>query len=333
MQISVVIPTRNRRDSLLRLLHSIQKSEYPLKEVVIVDSSEECITTEDLSSFKWHVRILSSAPAVCIQRNIGIEAAQGEWVLLCDDDVELPADYLKKLVAHSFCYPTAGAITGSILQPDLDTRWVDAYPVQSTFDLLYRCIFGLSIWGPIQVKENILTRAVIERYKRKGNNLSRAGWPLVTDMDGTFFRTPFFGLGVCLIKKSWLINSPYDEVLDPNGYGDNFGVAAGFPEEGIHVLRTTSVYHYREHINRPDQASQFYRRILALHYFIVTKLEQRVSKIAFFWSLIGLLAAFVFKLRLQMIYACGKLFWIICVVTNPYLKGKRRHQKAVTPIL
>jgi hypothetical protein len=42
------------------------------------------------------------------------------------------------------------------------------------------------------------------------------------------------------VRRQWLIRSPFDEVLDPHGIGDNYGVAFGFPSK-IHVLNSAWV--------------------------------------------------------------------------------------------
>lgn len=332
--ISVVIPTYNRPHSLERVLRSVQQFTYPISEVIVVDAGEHPITDSQLKQFGLNARVIMSRPSVCVQRNIGIKAATGEWILLCDDDLEFPSDYLNKLAEHAKVHPDAGAISGLVLQRDgPDEPWTGEYPVRSASDLLYRYTFGLSMWGRICVKENLFTRPILKWYQRKGNGLSKAGWPIVTDFNGNFFRTPFFGLGACLIKRKWLIDSPYDEALDKNGYGDNFGVAASFPHEGIHVLNQAPVHHYRDEVNRPNSSVQFYKRILALHYFIVYKLQSRVSLFAFYWSIIGLSIAFIIKLRFRMFWASLKLFTVFLFGKNPYIKGKASSNGVVTPIL
>jgi glycosyltransferase involved in cell wall biosynthesis len=47
------------------------------------------------------IQYILSEKSVCIQRNIGIRKAETPWVFLCDDDVEVPPDYLQQLVAHA----------------------------------------------------------------------------------------------------------------------------------------------------------------------------------------------------------------------------------------
>ena len=52
IEISVVIPTCNRKDRLMSLLHNLEQSTYPLKEVIIVDSGEDRLSEMECSFFK-----------------------------------------------------------------------------------------------------------------------------------------------------------------------------------------------------------------------------------------------------------------------------------------
>jgi len=80
-----------------------------------------------------------------------------------------------------------------------------------------------------------------------------------------------YSLGASLVKKEWLLQSPFDEVLDRYGIGENYGVIAGFPTSSIHVLNNTFVCHHQEPANRLQKPLQYYRRVLALDYFIHSK--------------------------------------------------------------
>src|SRR6185295_17891110 len=97
-----------------------------------------------------------------------------------------------------------------------------------------------------------------------------AGWPVITDFSGDFFITPVYGLGASVVGREWLLLSPYEELLDRHGIGDNYGVAMSFPVTGIHVLNNAFVYHHQEPANRLQRPLQYLRRVFALDYFIRT---------------------------------------------------------------
>jgi glycosyltransferase involved in cell wall biosynthesis len=331
MELSVVIPTYNRKSVLLTLLGTINNQSYPIHEVIVVDSGTDRLTAAELNSFKnITIRYIGSPASVCMQRNTGIAMAKTPWVFLCDDDLEVPANYLSVLMTHALAHPDAGAMSGLVLQKDTG-EWMEQFPVTSAIKLWIQFIFQLSIWGEIKCK-GFFVNSIKQYYRKKGNHLSRAGWPVITEFSGDYFRTPVYGLGASVVKRSWLVNSPYEEVLDPHGIGDNYGVATGFPSEGIHVVRDAYVYHHKVVQNRLQAPVQYYRRGLALDYFLQTKKELRhINRGWFLWSLLG---NFILLYRNgTMVRANLKLFVKILSGKNPYILGKRAGSKAVTPQL
>jgi glycosyltransferase involved in cell wall biosynthesis len=327
MQISIVIPTCNRKASLLQVLQSLSASSYPLREIIVVDSGEERLAATELELFsRFPVRYLFSEKSVCIQRNIGIREAKSEWVFLCDDDVEMPADYIGKLAAHAEKY-NAGAVSGQWLQKQ-DNGWQASWPELSSFRLLWKYIFGLSVWGAIKCGPAWLKRC----YNRKGNHITKAGWPVITQMSGEFYITPVYTLGASLVKRDWLLQSPFDEVLDRNGIGDNYGVAMGFPEMGIHIVHDALVYHHRAPVNRLKRSLQYYRRALALDYFARTKKNLRhVKRLWILWSLFGNLLTFIWAREGALIKASLKAMVKIMSANNPYYKSSVEGGQVIEP--
>jgi len=335
MNISVVIPTCNRTSNLLALLKNLNDSTFHLYEVIIVDSGEERLPAQEYSVFKnLQIQHLYSEKSVCIQRNLGITKAISEWILLCDDDIEIPNDYLQKLISHINLYPDTGAVSGNWLQLEKN-EWKATYPEKSAIGLFWKFIFQLSIWGEINCSENnMLIKKIKQYYNRKGNHISNAGWPVVTDFSGEYFITPVYSLGASLIKKDWLLHSPFDEVLDRHGIGDNYGVIMSFPDSHIHVLNNTFVYHHQEPVNRLQKPLQFYRRTLALDYFIKTKDNLKKIKTRWLaWSITGNLIRFIFSANGMLIKAAIKSIIKIVSGNNPYYKAAKEKRKVVEPLL
>jgi GT2 family glycosyltransferase len=328
MQISVIIPTCNRKARLLQTLQSLNGIAYPVQEVIIVDSGEERLVSADLECFSnLKIEYLSSEKSVCIQRNKGIQHAKTGWIFLCDDDVEVPPDYLDKLAAHAEKYD-AGAVSGQWMQPSEKEGWQSSWPEVSSFHLFRKYLFQLSIWGEIKTRSNFITRY----YERKGNHISKAGWPVITQMSGEYFVTPVYTLGASLIKRDWLMQSPFDEVLDPHGIGDNYGVALGFPVAGIHIVNGAHVLHHHVQANRLKRSLQYYRRALALDYFAKTKKNLRhVRKRWILWSLYGNLLSFLWAGDRLLIKASFNAIRIIIRGKNPYYTASREGRKIIEP--
>lgn len=329
MQISVVIPTCNRKSRLLSLLANLNNSSWPVAEVIVVDSGNQRLSPADCAVFhRLKIVYEDAARSVCIQRNTGIRKAQAPWVLLCDDDMEVPVDYIRQLVDHLETHPDTGAVSGLVLQQEKG-EWTAQYPQKSARWLAWTWFFQLSIWGPITVQsKNPLIRRIRNYYQRKGNHISKAGWPVITDFSGDYFTTPLYGLGACLVKKTWLETSPFDEVLDRYGMGDNYGVALGFPGKGIDVLTKAHVYHHQEPANRLARPLQYSRRALALDYFISTRNFGLSSRPWLLWSLTGRLLGYIFSRDRVMIRPALTTIKAILTGDNPYIvAGKPWHEK------
>lgn len=286
-EISVVIATRNRQESLQRTLDSLSQQTLLPKEIIIVDASDSRPSVKIPTSaipVKW----LFTRPSVCAQRNLGIREACTDWIFICDDDIELERNHFFDLSNYcennSFC-----AAAGLLLQKEKE-KWVKNYPVTKISLLIWRFIFQQSIWGEIHVNASGLSKPIINIlksfYRKRGNFQTLAGWPLITDWNETGFKTKFFSLGATLIKKEWLLASPFDEALDSHGIGDNYGVALKFPGM-IHVLSSTYALHHKAEENRLSEVSTRTKRILALNYFQRKNLAGIKTRAFFFWSLIG----------------------------------------------
>lgn len=321
MDVSVVIPTYNRRDRLLSVLQDLGRSTHPIRETLIVDASDQKVAPEDLAGLSHlHIRILPSRPSVCVQRNLGIREARGAWIFLCDDDLQVPPDYLAKLAGHVQAHPEGGAVSGLVMEWHEGT-WCSSFPVTSSLNLLWTYLFQLSVWGQIDARGPLVDK-IAQWYRRRGNHISPAGWPVIVDFSGDFFRTPIYGLGASVVRRDWLLQSPYDERLESHGIGDNYGVALGFPPEGIHVVTDAFVRHLRADANRLPEAKGYALRLFALHYFITSHKEPTDVRSAFFlWSLLGQLVfhASVGDRRL----ARAGLAALIAILrgSNPYLKA------------
>lgn len=334
MPISVVIPTCNRRSRLLFLLESLHHSTYPFLEVIIVDSGNDRLTPSDYERYKnLSIQYILSPASVCIQRNIGIKKARAPWIFLCDDDIEVPSDYIQRLTGHLQDHPETGAVSGLFLQLEGD-RWTAQYPLHATFSLLLTFIFQWSVWGAIiPRRNNFLTRSIQKYYQRKGNHISKAGWPVLTDFGDSshYFITPLYSLGACLVKRDWLLQSPYDEVLDRHGMGDNYGVALGFPGHRIDVLNQAFVYHHREAANRLQRPLQYFRRVLALDYFINQQRLPHTKRSWLLWSLTGKLLTFILTRDWRMIRPLWKAIRTIAIGRNPYILAARIGKKVTEP--
>ena len=87
---SLVIPTRNRSNSLLKTLNQLKKFNIKFKEILVIDSSDKF----DKFFFKkickkYSVKFYRSEPSTSLQRNIGLKLRnkKSQFVMFLDDDI------------------------------------------------------------------------------------------------------------------------------------------------------------------------------------------------------------------------------------------------------
>ena len=127
-QISVVIPTRNRRDVLIRVLKKLamQACRPELFEIVLVDDNSNDGTYDEIirsfSKSKTHINyILQKQSGAGAARNRGVREAQGDWILFLDADLIPEQDVIERhLRFHLTQCDALTCLMGAVeMSPDL----------------------------------------------------------------------------------------------------------------------------------------------------------------------------------------------------------------------
>ena len=99
MDISVIIPTYNRRNTLPRAVESVLNQTYKPIEIIVVDDGSTDGTKEMFSEMYPLVRYIYQVNSgVSSARNTGIKSASGDWIALLDSDDEWLPDKLDRQV-------------------------------------------------------------------------------------------------------------------------------------------------------------------------------------------------------------------------------------------
>jgi glycosyltransferase involved in cell wall biosynthesis len=133
--ISVVTPTLNRPEEVRALLTNLAAQQHVPLEVVLVDaggrlSETRVVVQEMLSVLPYKVIYILNDRGTAIQRNVGIDAAQGELVAFIDDDMLLESNFLTRIV-EAFSQDqerrvaaVAGYVTNQYFDAATSRRWV-----------------------------------------------------------------------------------------------------------------------------------------------------------------------------------------------------------------
>jgi glycosyltransferase involved in cell wall biosynthesis len=113
-KVSIIVPTRNRRDWLYQALRSVREQTWPDKEIVVVDEASTDDTVTMLEANFPEARLVrhETARGPSAARNSGVTAATGKWILFLDDDDIIHPDHLEALVTASREAPAGAVVSG-----------------------------------------------------------------------------------------------------------------------------------------------------------------------------------------------------------------------------
>ena len=95
--VSVIIPTYNRKHLLKRALHSASSQTFVPQEIIVVDDgSSDGTKNWVLERFPYVRYIYQDNSGVSSARNAGIKEARGSWIAFLDSDDEWMPDKLEK---------------------------------------------------------------------------------------------------------------------------------------------------------------------------------------------------------------------------------------------
>ena len=103
--ISVVTPTLRRSAEVGGLLANLAQQTVPPSELLVVDGapSEDRSTEEVVAAaaptMPFACRYLRQSGGTAVQRNAGIDRAEGEYIAFVDDDIRLEADFFGRILA------------------------------------------------------------------------------------------------------------------------------------------------------------------------------------------------------------------------------------------
>lgn len=87
--VSVIIPTFNRKDSLIIAINSVLNQTYPVLEILVIDNNSDDETVDLIKSLgekKIRIFINSNLGIIANSRNVGIEHARGDLIFFLDSD-------------------------------------------------------------------------------------------------------------------------------------------------------------------------------------------------------------------------------------------------------
>lgn len=113
--VSVVIPSWNRKKDLRRLLKSLEKQDYPLYEIIVVDNGSDDGSVELIEKEFPRVHLHKNIKnlGACTAKNQGTILANGTYVHFLDSDTEMTHDsVITNMVKILKKHPEIGSVGG-----------------------------------------------------------------------------------------------------------------------------------------------------------------------------------------------------------------------------
>ena len=129
-RVSVVIPTRNRSRLLAEAVRSVQALDGPdlELEIIVVDNGSTD-DTEQVAKALGTRYLRATKPGAAATRNVGIEAATGDYLAFLDDDDAWLPGHLRPQLALLDERPDLAACIGQIVPVDEEERpLAEPYP-------------------------------------------------------------------------------------------------------------------------------------------------------------------------------------------------------------
>lgn len=132
VKISVVMPVRNRAETLLSAITSVLTQNYKNFELIVIDDASEDGSGQIADQAALHdprikVHKFEHHVGVCMARNYGLTLASGDIIAYLDSDNSWLNDYLSAAVGAFSLLPDADAIYGAqYIYGDVDVNKVSA---------------------------------------------------------------------------------------------------------------------------------------------------------------------------------------------------------------
>ena len=119
---TVVIVTKNRKESLRRAIDSALAQSGPVEVIVIDDASTD--GTAEMVSSEYRTVVFHRSPeslGYIVQRNRAAKLSSGEIIVSIDDDAEFSSCHVVERTVADFCHDRIGAVAIPYVEPNKGT--------------------------------------------------------------------------------------------------------------------------------------------------------------------------------------------------------------------
>jgi glycosyltransferase involved in cell wall biosynthesis len=133
-RISIILPTYNRADTIIRAIRSAQAQTVTDWELIVIDDGSTDNTAQVLAEVAESRMVVIRQPngGMTVARNTGILAAQGEYLAFLDSDDEFLPLHLELCMAFLDTFPEEAIVSTEMLEDFGHGRVVNHYRTESS---------------------------------------------------------------------------------------------------------------------------------------------------------------------------------------------------------
>lgn len=293
MEISVVIPTRNREKELNECLESISKQSRLPEEVLIIDSSDVKI---NINYFNLNIIHYYTKKGLELQRNFGIKKSKGEIIVFSDDDTIWDKDYLKEIERVFIEKDNVGGVTGNPTQKEISYKKKILLGIYKIIPQLF-----------------LLTCVGDGKFRKSGRPKTLSG--NLKDITPCEF---LYGFSMAF-KKSIIEQYMFDENLKGYVWNEDDDIAYRISRNYQNYFNPNARILHKQTASAREDNYEKYKKKIEYHYYLFNKnMPKRIDyKLAFWWSVIGLILEELIadtikrKINLEVIKGLWKGLYII----------------------
>ncbi|MBM3252994.1 MAG: glycosyltransferase family 2 protein [Candidatus Omnitrophica bacterium] len=258
MNISVVIPTKNRQELLLPLVRNVLDQDMVPNEIIIVDQTKTSIDLNLVTNIKGNNKYVCSVyyihnpylSGVTAARNVGAHLARGNIIIFLEDDIYIYKDFIRQISDTYQKYPEVGGVSCIQVQ-------------ESRRSALGIILFSFFHRGPFKEEKRY-----IDKY-----------WYL--------FKKPVFGVrllcGVTSYRREIFERYKFDENLIGYGLGNDFDFSYRCSKEFLLAINPkVRAIHYKN--SRKERSTKvFYEdKVYFNFYFYKKNVDKNIQNLFFF---------------------------------------------------
>jgi glycosyltransferase involved in cell wall biosynthesis len=130
--VSIILPTYNRADTIVRAIESVQAQTFQDWELIVVDDGSTDGTAELIANLEPRMTLIRQENRGFTEaRNVGIRASTGEYLAFLDSDDEFMPHHLELCVAFLEAHPDEQFVSTELIENFGHGRFVRHYRIET----------------------------------------------------------------------------------------------------------------------------------------------------------------------------------------------------------